>query len=402
VPLRLVVHDYSGHPFQVQLSRELARRGHRVLHLHCPSYRTGKGDLELRADDPATLSIDAISLDETFHKYSPRRRIMQERTYGRRLLRRLADEQTDVIVSSNTPLLAQDVLLSGASAPVVFWHQDVYSLPMKAEAERRLPPVVGPIVGRRFVDLERKLLDRSAAVVTISEDFRETLLSWGLPPHKLHVVENWAPLEELPDRPKDNEWARRHGLADKRVLLYSGTLGRKHDPSLLLRLAAAFRDESDVRVVVASEGLGADWLRERARENLVLLGFQPYDELPDVLGTGDALLVILERDAGKFAVPSKVLSYLCARRPLLAALPPDNLAARVIHESSAGIVVEPDDAEGLEEGARRLLSDPGLRERLGAEGRSYAERTFDIRTIGDRFEVILESVASGTQVPSPA
>src|SRR5262249_33531131 len=160
----------------------------------------------------------------------------------------------------NTPLLAQNVLISGAAAPVIFWQQDVYSLPMKTEAERRLPAIVGGIVGQRFVDLERKLLDRSAAVVTISDDFRETLLAWGLPSKKLHVVENWAPLEELPERPRDNEWASRHGLADKRVLLYSGTLGRKHDPSLLLRLAAAFREESDVRVVVASEGLGADWL----------------------------------------------------------------------------------------------------------------------------------------------
>jgi len=29
-------------------------------------------------------------------------------------------------------------------------------------------------------------------------------------------------------------------------------------------------------------------------------------------------VVILEREAGRFAVPSKVLSYLCAGRPLLA------------------------------------------------------------------------------------
>ena len=44
--LRVVVHDYVGHPFQVQLSRELARRGMDVLHLHCGSFRTGKGDVD--------------------------------------------------------------------------------------------------------------------------------------------------------------------------------------------------------------------------------------------------------------------------------------------------------------------------------------------------------------------
>jgi colanic acid biosynthesis glycosyl transferase WcaI len=393
VPLRIVVHDYSGFPFPVQLSRELARRGHRVLHLHCPSYRAGKGDLHVREDDPPTLRIEAVSLDRPFEKYSPGRRMLQERTYGRRLLRRLDGERPDVVISGNTPLLAQDTFMAGIDAPIVFWHQDVYSLPMKSEAERRLPPVVGGVVGRRFVGIERKLLARSAAVITISDDFRRTMLGWGLPAEKLHVIENWAPLEELPVRPKDNDWARRHGLVDKRVLLYSGTLGRKHDPGLLLRLADAFRDEPDVRVVVASEGLGADWLAERPRENVLLLGFQPYEELPDALAAGDVLVVILERDAGTFAVPSKVLSYLCAERPLLAALPASNLAATVVESSRAGIVVEPDDADRLVEAARTLLSDAELRSRLGRAGREYAERTFDIRRIADRFEEVIASVA---------
>ena len=40
--LRLVIHDYSGHPGQVHLSRELARRGHHVEHQYCASYTTGR------------------------------------------------------------------------------------------------------------------------------------------------------------------------------------------------------------------------------------------------------------------------------------------------------------------------------------------------------------------------
>ena len=39
---RIVVHDYSGHPGQAQLSRALAARGYEVTHQHCPAYATGK------------------------------------------------------------------------------------------------------------------------------------------------------------------------------------------------------------------------------------------------------------------------------------------------------------------------------------------------------------------------
>src|SRR5215210_6491026 len=375
MPLRLVVHDYAGHPFQVQLSRELARRGHGVLHLHCPSYRSGKGAVERVPGDPRELRIDAVSLDATFEKYSPARRISQELVYARRLAAKVRAERPDVVVSSNTPLFAQSMLLRECKrlgSSFVFWQQDVYSVAMKREAERRLPAVLGELVGRRFVELERLLLRRSDAVIPISEDFRTTLLQWGLPADKLHVIENWAPLDELPQRPRNNAWSRRHGLVDKRVLLYSGTLGRKHDPSLLLRLA----------------------LEARARQasNLLSFAFQDYQDLPDVLATGDVLLVLLEREAGRFAVPSKVLSYLCAARPLLASIPQENLAAKVVVASGGGAVVDPDDARGFVEAARRLLDDPDARSRFGAAARDYAEETFDIHAIGDRFEHVLESV----------
>jgi colanic acid biosynthesis glycosyl transferase WcaI len=393
MPLRIVVHDYSGHPFQVQLSRELARRGHDVLHLHCPSYSSGKGALDPAPRDPPGFRVDAVSMNRPFDKYSPVTRIRQERAYARRLVGRIHEEDPEVVLSSNTPLFAQQVALSNLGVPFVFWQQDVYSVAMRREAERRLPGVLGRMVGRRFVALERKLLEQSDAVVTIAEDFRTTLLQWGLAPAKLHVIENWAPLEELPSRPRDNEWARRHELDDKRVLLYSGTLGLKHDPGLLLRLSLAFRDEPDVLVVVVSEGAGADWLRRQAAENLLVLGFQPYETLPDVLAAGDVLLVILEQEAGRFAVPSKVLTYLCAARPLLAAVPQENLAATIVAGSGAGLLVGPGDVEGFVAGARRLLADPELRASMGAAARAYAEKTFDIETVGDRFEQVLESVA---------
>jgi len=202
-----------------------------------------------------------------------------------------------------------------------------------------------------------------------------------------------APLAELPSRPRDNEWARRHGLDGRRVLLYSGTLGLKHDPGLLLHLSLAFRDEPDVLVVVVSEGPGADWLRGHAAENLLVLGFQPYESLPDVLAAGDVLLVILDQEAGRFAVPSKVLTYLCAARPQLAAVPKENLAAAIVAGSGSGLLVGPGDAAGFVAGARRLLGDQELRASMGAAARAYAEKTFDIETVGDRFEQLLESVA---------
>ena len=41
--MRILVNDYAGHPFQLQLSRSLARDGHTVLHTYFGAYRPRKG-----------------------------------------------------------------------------------------------------------------------------------------------------------------------------------------------------------------------------------------------------------------------------------------------------------------------------------------------------------------------
>jgi colanic acid biosynthesis glycosyl transferase WcaI len=388
----IVVHDYCGHPFQIQLSRELARRGHRVLHLHCGSFRTGKGAVGM--PEPR-LTVEAITLSREFARYSSWTRVRQEREYGRRASERIRGFSPDVVISANTPLIAQRILLAEtkrSGSRFVFWQQDVLGTGIKRVLERRYP-CFGGLIGRRFVALERSILRGSDAVVAISPGFLPVLESMGLPSDKTHVVENWAPIDELPQRPRDNPWARRHGLNDRRVLLYSGTLGLKHDPAVLASLARAVRRLGDVDVVVVSEGRGADWLlrlrNDEGLDNLRVLPFQPYADLPDVLASADILLALLEADAGTFSVPSKVLSYLCAGRPLLAAIPPDNLAADVIRRSNGGVLAQAGDTEGFVAGAIRLLENPALRSALGRHGRVYAEESFDVKRIGEAFEQIL-------------
>ncbi len=401
--MRILVHDYSGHPFQMQLSRALASR-HEVLHVHCSSYQTGKGAVSRRSGDPAGLSIDAINLGRTFDRYSWGRRLRQEVSYGVAFSRRAAAFRPDVILSSNDPLFAKSVAAGwcrATSTPWVFWLQDVYSLAMSTHAKRRLGAVGRPL-GAGFRAMERRLLRQAAAVVAITDDFRRPLRRWGIDAGKCHVIENWAPLPELDALPKDNAWSRAHGLHDRRVLLYSGTLGLKHHPGLLLALAQRFRDDPDLRVVVVSQGRGIDWLRQeltasrldnRPLDNLVLLPYQPYERLPEVLASADVLLVLLQDDAGVFSVPSKVLSNLCARRPILAAMPAANLGARTIERAGAGIVVAANDEGGWLAAADKLLSDPDLGRSHGDGARHYAEVTFDIDTIAERFETILVNAA---------
>lgn len=393
-PLRIVVHDFAGHPFQIDLSRALAARGHHVLHVYCDSYTSGKGRFEVGDDEPR-LSVKALPAGRTFARYSPVRRFTQEIAYGRRFVELAEEFRPDVVLSCNVPLLTQRVSASWCQrhrVPWVFWVQDLYSVAVSAAAADRAGQA-GQLIGQAFRNLERSLVRQAARVVPITEDFVPLLREWGVAARHTTVIENWAPIDDLPLRPRDNGWRREQGIADDRfVYLYTGTLGLKHRPELLFELAAQRRDDADV--VVISEGMGETRLREllagRPLPNLRLLPFQPFERYPDILASADVLVALLEPSAGTFSVPSKVLSYLCAGRPLLGAIPTENLAARTIDRAGAGLVVPPTDAEGFLLAAKRLRSEPGLRAACGTRARAYAESTFDTAAITDRFLDVID------------
>jgi glycosyltransferase involved in cell wall biosynthesis len=388
---RVVVHDYSGHPGQAQLSRALAGRGYEVIHQHCPSYATGKGALERQPDDPPTLRFEACSLDGNFNRYSPLTRIRHEVEYSRRAASCIEKCRPDVVILSNVPLIAHALIarrLKRRRTPMVFWHQDIYSAAIITTARQRIP-VFGRLIGAVAERVERSIARSSSGIVAISPTFIEKLAAWGVEDKSI-VVPNWAPINELPMRPRHNAWSHRMGLSDHPVVLYSGTLGIKHDPSILAVIAAELEvSRPDAKVVVISEGKGREWLegwkREQGADNLVLLDFQPYEDLPDVLASADLLVAILEPDASKFSVPSKVLTYLCSNRAILGVIPPDNAVAEILLNNQAGAVVDPAHRDKVPTAVVSLLNDDELRLSLGASGRSYAESEFSAERAADRF-----------------
>lgn len=392
--MRIVVHDYSGHPFQVELSRSLARRGHQVLHLFSGSFLTPQGALVKRHDDPESFQVEPIRLEQKVDKSNVFKRRQADFEHGRKAVERIARFAPQAVLSANTPLDAQKMLLAqsrASGAKFTFWVQDLIG-----QAVRRLMAGkwagLGTLAGDHYVRLENRLLEQSDAIVLIAEDFRPFLPASVQNKPKVHVIENWAPLSDMPVRDRVNPWGVKHGFEDGLNFLYSGTLGMKHNPELLVRLSEKLRGRA--RMIVVSEGQSIEFLKGRMQElgldNLHVLPFQPFEAMPDMLATADVLVAVLEPDAGVFSVPSKVLTYLCAGKPLLLAVPLENLAARIVTQNGAGSVVRPDDEAGFVEKAEALADDVAQRATAGQAARAYAETTFDIEAITDKFEPILK------------
>ena len=391
--MRILVHDFGGYAFAFELSRTLHARGHAVFHAYCASHQTTPPGMDGAAEDGP--EIRALHLRHPLNKYNLAQRWRQEREYGRRVAALCQKLAPSVVLSGNAPLSAQQRLMRTCQTmrtPFIYWLQDLIG-----EATRRILGkklgLVGTMTGRYFQALEGRLLNNSDAVIAIADDFVPIVEAMGVQRHCVQVIENWAPLHAVP-----------HGvepvpLADKLsatpCLLYTGTLSMKHNPELLVQLAQAVNRRA--RVVVISQGSGANWLKEQKKNldlpALTVLPYQPQHQLPALYQAATILVAILENDASVFSVPSKVLTYLAAGKPLLLAVPATNLAARIVLNTGAGQVVPPDDPHALGQAALDLLTDANERIRMGHAARAYAEETFRLDRITDRFLKVIRQVA---------
>ena len=84
-----------------------------------------------------------------------------------------------------------------------------------------------------------------------------------------------------------------------------------------------------------------------------LLPFQPYERLSEVFGSADVLVVLLEKSAGAFSVPSKTLSYLCAGRPVIGLMPAENLASQLLRDAECAVFSP--ESESVDEAAKWVV-----------------------------------------------
>lgn len=390
--MRILVTFFCGHAFPFDLAKELARRGHSVLYIYFADNSSSPDA------DPASwpgarmnLQIEGLHLPIKFSKHSLLTRRKADVAFGKAVAARILAFGPDVVLSGNTPLDSQKIMQRAAKqakAKFVFWQQDVYYLAVRYVIKKKLR-MLSYIAGAYYEQLEKKLLKKSDCVICIAPEFAKLVTDWGVEPSRIFTIENWAALDDVSPMDKDNDWSRVHGVDRKFCFMYSGTLGMKHRPELLLALARYLETIKNACLIVVAGGTGADWLRENAhavrKDVLTLLPFQPYERISEVLGSSDVLVALLDSEAGTFAVPSKILCYLCAGRPLILAAPRDNHAASVVEQAGAGVVVSPDRAEELLNAAKSLIENAELRARCASNARAHANRSFNIASIADRF-----------------
>ncbi len=318
--MRILVTFFCGHAFPFDLAREFARRGHSVQYIYFADNSTSP-DADPASWPGATknFQIEGLHLPIKFSKHSLRTRRKADVAFGKAVAAKILAFRPDVVLSGNTPLDSQKVMQRAAKrakAKFIFWQQDVYYLAVRYVIKKKLR-MLSNLAGAYYERLEKKLLKKSDGVICIAPEFTKLVTDWGVEPSRVFTIENWAALDDVSPMDKDNEWSRAHGVDRKFCFMYSGTLGMKHRPELLLALARYLETINNACLIVVAGGTGADWLRENAqtvrKDVLTLLPFQPYKRISEVLGASDVLIALLDSSSVHLPCPPRSLCYLCCR-----------------------------------------------------------------------------------------
>jgi len=229
--------------------------------------------------------------------------------------------------------------------------------------------------------IERRAYSRADLLTVICEGFREHCVRRGAQPDRTEVIPNWLDVDEVRPLSGAQELREELGIpADAFVVLYAGTIGLVSGAEVVIEAAKLLAGNRDVHFAFIGDGPLVPSLRERVHDaglgNVSFAPFQPRERLAEVQGLADASLVTLRPGHGRTSVPSKVLGYMAAGRPVIAAVDADSETARLIRESGCGAVVPPKDARRLADVITELQQDAARRADCGRRGRSHLEQNY--------------------------
>ncbi len=209
---------------------------------------------------------------------------------------------------------------------------------------------------------------------------------------KLQVIENWA-VEPIDPQPKaTNPFAQQHGLDKIFTVLYSGNIGRLHDIGTIAEAIYLLRDEP-IQFVFIGDGskrsILIDYQDRYELANLLLLPFQPRQQLPHTLTACDLSLVSLIPGAEQIVAPCKLYGMLAAGRAILSLSTPGSYLEQLLSQHNCGINLSPGDPVGLAKTIKTLSNQPDHVDTLGHNAHLLYQQYYHIDRAAKQYETVL-------------
>lgn len=367
--LTMVNVDVNNRGIYNDLMRKFRNEGHQV-YIVCPvERRSGKKTYLTKEDNVFTLHVRTLNLQKTNIIEKGIGQLLLEPTFKIALKRHFGEVRFDLILYSTPPITFNNVIQyakssSGNNALSYLMLKDIF--PQNALDMGMLKKTgIKGLLYRMFRRKEEKLYALSDVIGCMSPANVRFLIEHNpqLNPDKVEICPNSVELikEDSETSLRRNEIRSKYNLPlDKPIFIYGGNLGVPQGIPFLIDCLEANANRDDCHFVVVGSGtfyqMLENWYNKRKPKAITLLSGLPkadYDQLVQVCDVG---LIFLDYRFTIPNFPSRLLSYLEYKMPVIACTDPNCDTGTIAEENGFGFYSPSNDVQAFTDTVNRLLN----------------------------------------------
>lgn len=387
------LYDLSKRGIYTDLMRQFVRNGHKV-HIVSPfERRMGRKTEVYESGGAQILGVRTLNIQKTNVVEKGIGTLLLEYQYMHAINRFWGDIRFDLVLYVTPPVTLNRVIRhirQRNNARTYLLLKDIFpqnAVDLGMFSRRSL-------FFRLFRHKERELYRLSDHIGCMSPANVEFVLRHNpdVDERKVHVNPNSIEVQEQRVVNK-NAVRRKYGLpTDRPIFIYGGNLSRPQGIDFLLQMLEQYEHDASLFFVIAGSGTEypkvESWYSTHQPQNARLQPYLPKEEYDLLVQSCDVGMIFLDRRFTLPNFPSRLLSYLEYRMPVIIASDPNTDIGRIAEENGFGVWSESGDVAHFIANVERLMN-PQSRKEMGERGYRYL---LDNYTVDKTYSIIIDSL----------
>jgi len=358
--------DIKKHGIYTDLVRKFIAEGHEVYIIVPFERRTGRKTDFYYQNGVKTLGVRTLNLTQTNVIEKGVGQVLLESQYKAAFKKHLADVQFDLILYSTPPITFSNVIayVKGKNHKAMsylmlkdIFPQNAVDIGMMAKTG------IKGLLYKFFRKKEKRLYKVSDWIGCMSPANVKYVIKHNpeLDASRVELCPNSYEIVPIVKKTKRNAILQKYGLpTDKPIFIYGGNLGKPQGISFLIECLKANSVRNDCHFVIVGGGYEypriEKWMSEETPKAVSLFSHLPkedYDQLANVCDVG---MIFLDYRFTIPNYPSRLLSYLMSRKPIIACTDLNCDAGSIAEENGYGFWCPSNSVESFTKTVDRMLS----------------------------------------------
>lgn len=347
------------HNIYTDLLREFVRNGHNVFVISPVEKRRNIETHVVREYHATILRLQIGNTQKTNILEKGISTVMIESTYKKAIRKYFSDVKVDLVLYSTPPITlvsAIEYVKKRDGARTYLLLKDIF--PQNA-VDIGMMSTTGlkGLLYRHFRKQEKKLYSVSDRIGCMSQANVDYVIKHN-PEVDPRIVEVCPNSIEVIDKSVDEETRmtirKKYGIPlDKKVFIYGGNLGKPQGIPFLIECLKKGSDIENTYFLIVGDGteygILQDFIDREKPVNVKLMKRLPREDYDNMVGACDVGMIFLDHRFTIPNFPSRLLSYMQAKIPVLAVTDPNTDIGKVIIDGEFGWWCESDDSNRFRE-----------------------------------------------------